>query len=190
MNFKEKIRRAHSSQRDTFCLCFLFLFVLMIDCYLFQMNPSKNPPEFPERSEIQSLGDVDLAWPFYTLDGEEKTFKDYENKVIFLNIWATWCGACQSELPGIQRLYDSMTGEKVVFMLLSDEGDSTLREFVETSGLTVPVFTYKNELTVELKIVEIPTTYIIDRHGSIVFKHIGAAKWDDIMTRKFFRELH
>ena len=179
----------HTFVRQSSCAILLSLLFLIKGCYLFNRNSADIPPEFPGRSEIGSLGDVDPDWPFYTLDGEEKTFKSYENKVIFLTIWATECKECQSALPGIQQLYDSMMGEKVVFILLSDEDNNTLREFVEISGLTVPVYMYKDELQDVLKIPKVPTTYIIDRQGSIVFSHFGAARWDDITTRKFLREL-
>ena len=178
-----------TSVRQSSCAILLSLLFLINSCYLFKMNPVDDTPELPERSEIGSLGAVDYDWSLYTLDGTEMTLRDYENKVIFMTIWASWCGASQSVLPGIQRLYDSMMGEKVVFMLLSQEDGDTLREFAETSGVTVPVFMYKNELPDELQTIETPTTYIIDRHGSLVFSYIGAAKWDDLTTRKFLREL-
>ena len=180
---------SHSFARQSASTIFLSLLLLINGCYLFSMNKVNIPPEFPELSKIRSLGDVDFELTMYTLNGEEKAFKDFENKVIFLTVWATWCDACLSILPGVQRLYDLMSGENVSFLLLSAEDESTLQEFVETSGLTVPVNTYKNVLPVQLKTEETPTTFIINRRGSIVFKHIGAAKWDDLTTRKFLREL-
>ncbi|UCE18592.1 MAG: TlpA family protein disulfide reductase [Gemmatimonadota bacterium] len=179
----------HTFVKRSPCAVLLSLIFLINSCYLFKTNPAGDPPEFPERSEIMSQGVVDYEWSFFTLDGEEKTLKDYANIVIFMTIWATRCEDCLSELPSIQTLYDSMMGENVVFMLLSDEEEDSLIEFVETNGLNVPVYTYKNELPDVLKAIETPSTYIIDRHGSIVFKHIGAAKWDGLTTRKFLREL-
>ena len=156
---------------------------------MFKMNRGELPPKFPERSEIESLGSVDYGWSFYALDATEQSLRDYENKVVFITVWSTQCSVCQSLLPGIQRLYDSMRGENIIFVLLSRENRGTLQNFIETSGLTVPVYFYENELPVGLKIEETPTTFISDRHGSIVFKHVGAAKWDDLTTRIFLREL-
>jgi thiol-disulfide isomerase/thioredoxin len=181
------------SSRVSFSISFLFLLLLgaflCSSCFVFTKRYWSDPPTFPDSSELKSMGTLDEDWVFYTLNGEEKSFEDFKGKVVFLTVWATWCSACQSELPGIQRLYDSMMGEKVIFMLLSNEGDSTLREFVETSGLTVPVYMYKDELQDVLKTPVVPRTYIIDRQGSIVFSHFGAARWEDLTTRKFLREL-
>src|SRR5882724_8537549 len=42
------------------------------------------------------------------LSGADIDFKKYERKVIFLNIWATWCGPCRSEMPSIQKLFDEV----------------------------------------------------------------------------------
>jgi peroxiredoxin len=178
-----------TSFRQLSCVIVLSFFFLTSGCYLLKTNPADDTPDFPERTEIESLGTVDYDWSFYTLDGTDRTLRDYEDTVIFMTIWESGFGPCRLVLPGIQRLYDSMMGENVVFMLLSPENGDTLREFVERSGLTVPVYTYRNGLPDELQTVETPSTYIIDRHGSLVFSYIGAAKWDNLTTRRFLREL-
>ena len=28
------------------------------------------------------------------------------SKLTFINVWATWCGPCNAEMPSIQSLYD------------------------------------------------------------------------------------
>ena len=175
--------------RQTFCVIILSLIVINSSCYVFSTRPSEIPPEFPDPDQLTPLGDVDVEWSFLTLDGKEKRLKEFEKKVIFLTIWATWCGACRSEMPGVQRLYDSMQGENVAFVLLSKEDESTIRDFMHMNDYTFPVFRYTNRLPDALRTAAFPTTYIIDQYGSVVFSHIGVAKWNDLTTKNFLRGL-
>ena len=87
----------------------------------------------------------------YTMDGEAVTLADYQDKVVLLNIWATWCPPCREEMPSMQRLYEAMEdednfeilavsvdvnpGERDEFGRLSGEIDV----FADSLGLTFPV---------------------------------------------------
>ena len=51
--------------------------------------------------------------------GNEHTLSDYKGKTVFLNFWATWCGPCRSEMPDIQKLYETYEteGDNAVIIL-------------------------------------------------------------------------
>src|SRR6266516_3793258 len=53
------------------------------------------------------------------LSGSKKDFKEFYGKVIFLNLWAMWCGPCRGEMASIQKLYDEVDKDKVAFVMLS-----------------------------------------------------------------------
>src|SRR5690606_12751282 len=63
--------------------------------------------------------DFNYAFTIKDLEGNIKSFDDYKNKVIFLNLWATWCGPCRAEMPSIQKLYNKTQSDDVVFIMLS-----------------------------------------------------------------------
>lgn len=81
--------------------------------------------EVPEL--IKSKGheeDLIAAFPgegFTMVDLQGKTvqFEELKGKVIFLNIWATWCPPCIAEMPNIQRLYEKVGSDKIAFVMLS-----------------------------------------------------------------------
>ncbi|MEK6396797.1 MAG: redoxin domain-containing protein, partial [Terriglobus sp.] len=65
-----------------------------------------------------SLPAPDLA--FQTLDGQERHLSDYKGKVVFLDLWGTWCIQCVAEMPTVQALYDRYKNDpEVVFLIVS-----------------------------------------------------------------------
>jgi thiol-disulfide isomerase/thioredoxin len=83
------------------------------------------PPEFPATTA------ADFDWTVQSLDGRPFHLETAKGKVVFLNLWATWCGPCVREMPDIQRLYERMKGKGVVFLCVSNEGPDKVRRFVE-----------------------------------------------------------
>jgi len=50
----------------------------------------------------------DYNFKIKTLDGTVVDFNQFRGKVVFINLWATWCGPCRVEMPSIQKLYDQL----------------------------------------------------------------------------------
>src|SRR5688500_10784213 len=53
------------------------------------------------------------------LEGKTLAMSELKGKVIFLTLWATWCGPCRVEMPSIQNLYNSVDNDKIAFVILS-----------------------------------------------------------------------
>jgi len=141
------------------------------------------PPPFPTQTKM------DYHWRVQGLDGEELDMVNIRGKVVFLNFWATWCFPCIAEMPSIQRLYDSMQSEEIQFMCVSDEDRKKVSNFVKENGFTFPIYTLVGEKPHIFQTRGIPATFIISRDGQIAFKHVGAAKWDDMTSIVFLRGL-
>ena len=122
------------------------------------------------------------------LQGKVIDFKTFKGKTIFLNIWATWCGPCRIEMPSIQKLYDQVDKDKIVFVMLSiDRGDSFEKvvTFVNEKEYTFPVYVPKGYLTDQLQVRTIPTTFVISPEGKIVSQEAGAANYDTEEFKNF-----
>ncbi len=146
-------------------------------------------PDFPPTSQRSIYGQADYGWKFRTLDGKDVMLSEFKDKVVFINLWATWCKPCVYEMPSIQTLYDSLKNEEVAFLLISDETEETIRKFMAEKNYTFPVYLRSEELPTVFKTMGIPATFILSRDGAVVFKHVGSAKWDDVSSLKFIREL-
>ena len=147
-------------------------------------------PEFPSTDQsLTAYGEADWDWTLQTLDGEPLPFGEFRGQVVFLNFWATWCGPCKRELPNLQALHDSLKPEGVTFLLVSKEDSETVQVFLEKEGYDMPFYIRTGKLPVDLQSRAIPTTFIIDSEGTIVFKETGARAWDDESATAFLRRL-
>lgn len=166
-------------------ILFLFLVCSLLFAYT-AMAQQLNEPKFP--AKIQSLGQADYNWTLKTLDGQEVKLEQFRGKVIFLNLWATWCGPCVMEMPSLQKLYDKMKDD-VVFVLASDESVETVKHFMSQKGFDMPVYVYTDSSPSAYDTFGIPTTFIISADGQIIYKHIGSADWGTQASVDFLREL-
>lgn len=150
-----------------------------------------SPPAFPSPTQITIYGQVDDAWSVRSLNGKAIDFSKFKNRVVFIHFWATWCRPwCIAELPEIQRLYDSMQNENIVFLVVAwDEDANRLRQFLDKGRFSFPAFLREKELPKILQTAGVPATFILGRDGSVLFRHFGPAKWDDDSTRNFLRGL-
>jgi thiol-disulfide isomerase/thioredoxin len=177
----------------------LVILIICVGGYFVYKQVSKNsleqiktellPPSFPEKSRIAIYGQADYSWPLRTLDGRETTLSEFRDKVVFINLWATWCMPCVAEMPNIQSLYDSLKSERVAFLLISNEPKETVKKFLNDKKFTFPVYLCNKELPIVFKTMGIPATFILSRDGSVVFKEVGSAKWDDVSSLNFLRGL-
>lgn len=124
---------------------------------------------------------------------QQRTFDAYKGQVVLLNVWATWCGPCRVEMPSLQRLHQTLAGEglKVVAVAVDDVGnEQRIREFVAGLQLTFEVL-HEPSGTIEREWQAdgLPSTYLIDRTGTVRRFVRGATEWDDTATVRFVRTL-
>ena len=101
-----------------------------------------------------------------------------KNKLVFLNVWATWCGPCNMEMPGIQRLFNQYkNNEKIAFYIVSDEDAETVNPFIARKGYELPFYQYAGTYPAALDGNAIPRTYIF-YNGKVLAQEIGASQWD------------
>jgi len=114
-------------------------------------------------------------------DGTPRELSDYAGKVVVLNFWATWCGACLEELPDLDRLADRYKDRGVVVVTVSDEPAETLRSAAPGSPARISGYFESREpvATIE-KIAQQgrPSTLVLDRRGAVSKILVGAHRFD------------
>jgi len=125
------------------------------------------------------------------LDGKTLNFESLKGKVIFLNIWATWCPPCIAEMPNIQSLYNKVGSDKIAFVMLSvDEGgQQKVKKFIDKKGYTFPVYMPASAFPEEFYSQSIPTTFIINKEGKIIARQEGMADYNTQQVRDFLQKL-
>lgn len=124
--------------------------------------------------------------------GDSVALDAYRGQVVLLNIWATWCGPCEAEMPSIERLYRQMAPQGLKLVSVSiDQADSTkVRRWLEQHELTFPVLQDRSGGIQQLyQTTGVPESFVIDRQGVIVKKVIGATDWDAPPQVALFKRL-
>jgi len=114
------------------------------------------------------------------LNGKKFGLNQFKGKVIFLNFWATWCGPCKEEMPGLEVLYQKFKDKKFILLAISVdyEGLQPVQEFINKHHYTFPVLLDpKCEILDLFEVKGIPTTFLIDKKGKMVGKAIGPRDW-------------
>jgi cytochrome c biogenesis protein CcmG/thiol:disulfide interchange protein DsbE len=100
---------------------------------------------------------------------------DHTGKVVVLNIWASWCEPCLTEMPLLQRTHDRIAprGGLVLGIDTQDAVDSAL-EFLREREISFPSLRDTDrEYGRDLDVVAYPETFVIDRGGRIAAMRRG-----------------
>ncbi|MGD2136371.1 MAG: TlpA disulfide reductase family protein [Gemmatimonadales bacterium] len=139
---------------------------------------------------------IDTEAPDFTavdvFAGDTVRFERYAGDVVLLNVWATWCTPCEAEMPSMQRLHEQLGDSGFHIVAVSIDGGSTrmVREWVEERGFTFEVLHDRSgRIERFYQTTGVPESFVIDRHGIIVKKVIGATEWDDPTQQALIRRL-
>jgi len=102
------------------------------------------------------------------------TLAELRGKVVLLEFWATWCGPCVASIPHLEHLHREYGGRGLVVLGVSREQMERVEAFVEgrfRDKMTYPVMIDRdNETNKAYEVYSIPTAYLIDAFGKVVWQ--------------------
>lgn len=123
--------------------------------------------------------EVNYSAPELTLtdtQGNSRSLADYHGQVVLVNLWATWCPPCKQEMPTLQAFYNKYKDKNFTIVAIND-GDPTndVLQFVTDYKLTFPVWLDPKYTATDqaFKTLNLPTSFVIDRDGTIRQTWIG-----------------
>lgn len=124
-------------------------------------NPKKSLPSF-------ELAD---------LSGKTWRLKELNGKSVLIDVWATWCGPCQAELPNLQKLYEQLKNRSDIQILTFDVDDDpgVIGPYLTDKGYTFPVLPIASAAEIEAAVNDngIPQNWVLDRSGTSLWRQIG-----------------
>ncbi|WP_026952259.1 TlpA family protein disulfide reductase [Algoriphagus mannitolivorans] len=126
----------------------------------------------------------DYRGKFKDMEGNPVDLQDYRDKVVFINLWASWCGPCRAEMPHISELYKKVKDQPdLEFLMIGIDQDFTKsKDFIAGKSWSFPVVHASYGLNSSLQSQSIPTTLVVDKQGKIVFYQEGMSNFN---TREF-----
>jgi peroxiredoxin len=126
------------------------------------------------------------------LKGNAVRLANLKGKVVFVNVWATWCEPCRQEMPAMQALYETLAGGDFTMLAVNSDqsGRDVVEKFVATLELTFPVLPDPDlQVAGRYKVTGYPETFVIDRNGTVVAHEIGPRHWDAPASVAAFKKL-
>ena len=131
---------------------------------------------------------------FLSPDGDEITWDDFKGQYLLVNFWATWCAPCVIELPSLNKLksrFDDNGLKTVAISLDKQRNHDQVKRFAYNRNIDdfVTYYDHNNEVQRKVRMRGIPTTYLLNPDGKILYIFEGDAQWDSPQAIKFFSTL-
>jgi cytochrome c biogenesis protein CcmG, thiol:disulfide interchange protein DsbE len=135
--------------------------------------------------------DVGLPAPAYqtvSISGDTVSLASLRDKVVLLNVWATWCHPCRDEIPELRDVHDKYAGRglELVGVSVDAQGnEDAIREFMKEFQMNYPVWLDPDErVSNQFLVVGVPATFLIDRKGVLRWRKTGPVQpGDTSLTR-------
>lgn len=124
-------------------------------------------------------------------NGKKISLNDLKGKVVFVNLWATWCRPCIEEMPTINNLKNKFSeNDNIVFVLLDVEGNlAKSKKFMKSKNYDLPVYIAGEKIPSEYFQGAIPTTLIFNKNGDLEANIRGGRNFDKPEIYEFLKTL-
>lgn len=139
-------------------------------------KPQEIVKEKPIKKESNSSNESSGKLSFIDTNSKKVRLSDFKGKVVYIDVWASWCGPCRQQFPFAKTLQDKFTKqekEKIVFLYISIDDNETIwkkaLEKIEIHGIKVlSPGGWNSDVTKEFQIRSIPRYILIDKKGNVV----------------------
>jgi cytochrome c biogenesis protein CcmG/thiol:disulfide interchange protein DsbE len=106
-----------------------------------------------------------------TMDGSTITLSALRGQAVLVNLWASWCGPCQSEMPAMQRIYEEYRDDGFTILAINttyQDNPADIAAFVQNHDITFPILLDRDRTVSELyQLFALPSSFFVDRNGVI-----------------------
>ena len=169
-------------------LVILFIAVIFNSCTSPQKNSSEsNEKEISEDSMQKASNSFIENIRMSSLDKDLIEMSDYKDKILILNLWATWCKPCIKEMPDLETMMTQLP-EDFELVLASDEDLERIKGFIESRPMNMNFVKLENSIE-SLGVYALPTTFIIGKNGELLETLVGARDWKSQETIENLKQI-
>lgn len=131
---------------------------------------------------------------FLSPEDKETTWRDFRGKYLLVNFWATWCGPCVMELPSLERLTKKLEGKNIEIIAVSLDtmrSHNDVKAFLYNRGIDqfAAYFDEMQQVQKNIFMRGIPTSFLLNPMGEVIYVFEGDAPWDIPSAINFFETL-
>ena len=127
---------------------------------------------------------------FKNINNEDINLAKFDNKLIILNFWATWCAPCRDEMPHLDQLQINKKLSNIKILPINvghEEKEKQKKFFSEINIKNLEIFfDSSNYLANKFMLRGLPTTVFINKNGEEFARIVG---WYDFSNEKFINWL-
>jgi thiol-disulfide isomerase/thioredoxin len=155
-----------------------------------QQNTKSSGGNIAAVSSVQPSTGKNVAPNFsWAVDGKTTSLNDLKGNVVFVNLWATWCGPCKAEMPDLSAISQELNGKnfKMLGVSVFEQQDNAVQTFIQKNPVAYQILTGNDDLVaafskaINKDINAIPMTLIIDKDGNIVEAIEGKRSKEDFL---------
>jgi len=134
-------------------------------------SPAAAPAPVPKKIEV---GQPAPPFTLKTFDKQNISLADLRGQVVVINLWATWCGPCKSEMPMMDAYYRANKDKGLrIFGVQTEDSVAPFRLREVAEALAYPL-TLQFRGDAYKRMEAVPTSFIIDRAGIVRYARAGA----------------
>lgn len=118
--------------------------------------------------------------------GGTTQLSDFKGKIVLVNFWATWCGACMEEMASMQSLYEDLKKHDVEIVAISIDrwNEDRIVEYADKNKLSFHILHDPDQkVRKQYYIMGLPTSYLVDGDGKMRGFVSGARTWDSLASQ-------
>lgn len=119
-------------------------------------------------------GQTAVDFKFPDRSGKEISLSDFKGKVVYIDIWATWCGPCKEQIPYLKTLEKEYHGKDVVFLGVSTDNQKDYEKWLkfiddnELKGIQLFAGDKKDDITKPYRVTGIPRFILVGKDGKLI----------------------
>ncbi len=109
---------------------------------------------------------------------EKLDLAQYENKVVYLDFWASWCGPCRKSFPWLNAMQEKYKDKGLVVIGINLDTDiETAKQFLKKTPASFTLFSDpEGTLAEKYKLIGMPSSFVLDGNGEVRHRHVGFKK--------------
>ena len=136
------------------------------------------------------IGNKSPSFSYKDINGKEYSLSDFKGKLVYIDVWATWCGPCIAQIPALKKLEHDYKDKDVVFVSISVDKESDFEKWkamvIEKDLKGVQLFADKSFDSKFIKaygISSIPTFILLNKKGKIIERRTSKPSTDNVREK-------